>query len=77
MLSRGKAPANPRDCEEIHGRRVIRCLLRNEGAAQICAVHFPKQFHLAGAGGGADMWIPVGDCYGLCAWGSRVSELTG
>lgn len=27
MLSQGKALANPHDCEEIHGRPVIRCLL--------------------------------------------------
>lgn len=41
----GKALANPHDCEEIHGRRVIRCLQRNEGAAWICgenAMHIPK-----------------------------------
>lgn len=27
MLSRGKSPANPHDCEGIHGRPGIRCLL--------------------------------------------------
>lgn len=45
MLSRGKALANPHDCEETHGRPVIRHLLRNEGAAWICeenTVHIPK-----------------------------------
>lgn len=45
MLSRGKSLANPHDCEGIHGRPGIRCLLTwpasdcqgmREGATGVC-----------------------------------------